>query len=84
MIETTEIFGFPVIITDLLPDELVRRSWRERLFTRPWRPRQKFRRVRNRSIYLAGGRHGKQLMMTARTLERIRQQFVLIDEEIKL
>lgn len=36
--------GVPIYTSELLTEpkvEVVRRTWRERLFSRPWRPRQK-------------------------------------------
>ena len=42
------MFGIPIIYSEQACDpeyELVKRTWKERLFTRPWKPRQRYKHI---------------------------------------
>lgn len=49
--------GMRVVIDDTLTEfDLVRRTWRERLLTRPWRPWQAYRQVPKPPRFFVSGR----------------------------
>ena len=42
------VSGIPIIFSDYACDpeyEMVKRTWKERLFTRPWNPRRKYKQI---------------------------------------
>ena len=51
-----DLNGVPVFVSDFLPFvKHIRRTWRERLFSRPWRPWQATRTETTDAIQLKGG-----------------------------
>lgn len=64
--------GVPVLIA--MGPETVRRTFRERLFTRPWRPFQKYR-VINATVQVGEVfQYGNRLLMRAETLAALKSE----------
>lgn len=80
MNETLMFMGLEVVVNPFISDYTrIKRTWKERLFTKPWQPLKVYKRVEDRKVYYNGQAIYMSYEIRAMLLKDLRPSMQFVD-----